>query len=149
MRALRTSSCLKRTPILLAAAVMCMAMCACGQSRPRTEQASGQVLVNERPIANAVVIFHPVNANADAVRPTGRTDEQGRFKLSTNKDGDGAPAGEYKVTITAYQSIENRNEDSRIVNYLPARYGQPETSNLTVTIGKGKNEIEPFRLDAR
>ena len=31
-------------------------------------------------------------------------------------------------------------------NYLPARYGKFATSGLTVTIGKGPNEIPAMRL---
>lgn len=149
MRALRTSSCLMRTPILLIAALACTAMCGCGVSKPKPAPVSGQVLLGEAPVANAVVILHPVRADAKAIRPAGRTDEQGRFTLTTNKDGDGAPPGDYRVTITAYQSEVRKGDDSVIVNHLPEKYARPETSTLSVTVSKGNNEVGPFRLAAR
>lgn len=151
MRALRRSSCLLRTHNLIAVAAACwtMTLCSCGASRSKAVPVAGQVLIGEQPISNAVVIFHPINGKEDVVRPTGRTDEQGRFKLTTTKDGDGAPPGEYKVTITAYQSTEQPGTDSVIRNHLPDRYAKIETSNLTATVAAGKTEMQPFKLEGR
>jgi hypothetical protein len=149
MRALHASSCLLQMPVLLAVAAMGMAMCGCSGSKPKTVPVAGQVYVGDRPAAHAIVTFHPVGAGADAVKPVGHVDEQGHFRLTTFKEGDGAPPGEYKVTIAAYQSIEQKHGDDLIVNLLPDKYAKPETSNLTATVKKGSNEIEPFKLEPR
>jgi hypothetical protein len=128
----------------VAATVISMAMCGCTGSKTKAVPVSGTVLLGDQPAANAVVIFHPVNGAADAPRPTARTDEKGHFTLTTTKTGDGAPPGEYRVTIAAYQAIEDN-----IVNLLPAKYAKPETSELKATIEKGTKEIPAFRLELR
>src|SRR5262245_8983656 len=58
----------------------------------------GKVLYQGKPIKNAVVSFHPKNDDPHALRPTGFTDENGVFTLSTQSNA-GAPAGEYLVTV--------------------------------------------------
>jgi hypothetical protein len=147
MRALRTPYRLLRALGLLAA-VMGLAMCGCSGSK-KAAPVSGRVFVGESPAAHAVVVFHPVNAKPDAPRPTAVTDDQGRFTLTTLKEGDGAPPGEYTVTVAAYQSIESPNGDSIVVNLLPVRYAKPETSDLKATVSKGKAEVGPLNLEPR
>jgi hypothetical protein len=47
-----------------------------------------------------MVVFHPLAAPAEkAPQPLGTTDAGGRFSLTMLKAGDGAPLGEYAVTI--------------------------------------------------
>jgi hypothetical protein len=110
---------------------------------------SGTVRYNGRPVANAQVTFHPVNeANRKAVRPVGKVDDQGRFALTSFKDGDGAPAGEYKVTVVWYLARPARagSDETVSANYLPQKYASVETSQLSVTVTPGTNELRPFEL---
>ncbi len=77
-------------------------------------------------------------------KPMATVDEEGRFTLSTYRKDDGAPAGEYAVSIVwlppGYQGpIEKANK-------LPARYANPATSELKVTIEPKDNDLAPFSL---
>src|SRR3954464_14548489 len=79
--------------LLLAAVLLCPS-CSNGLNTVR-----GKVLFEGKPIKNAVVAFHPKGeTSGTASHPTGVTDENGVFTLSTQKDS-GAPTGEYQITV--------------------------------------------------
>src|SRR4051812_44871364 len=65
----------------------------------------GQVFFEGRPASGALIVLHPVDdASPAAIRPSGYVDDAGNVKLmsytpSSRSTGDGAPAGEYIVTI--------------------------------------------------
>ena len=56
------------------------------------------MLVEGKPAEGVQVFFHPLDASQRGI-PRGVTDAEGRFQLRTYHDGDGAPAGEYTVTV--------------------------------------------------
>ena len=61
---------------------------------------SGKVLFAGKPTPGAIAILHPVG-DPDQKRPNPRAvvDREGNFKLSTYRTNDGAPAGDYVVTV--------------------------------------------------
>jgi hypothetical protein len=110
------------------------------------------VLVDGQPAKGALVAFHPVGGAANAIRPVGHVDEQGLFRLTSYKQGDGAPAGEYQVTVTwflATPSGASGDDDSVAVNRLPGRYASAGTSQLRGTVARGTNELPAFELQSR
>src|SRR3954454_14523350 len=70
----------------------------CAGKKTSPQPVSGQVLVDGKPAPRAQVTFHPTD-DKNPARPTGQVDEQGRFTLTTERSGDGAPSGEYRVTV--------------------------------------------------
>ena len=60
--------------------------------------AAGTVTLNGAPLAGATVAFAPTASG----QPTaiGKTDNEGRFRLTTYDYGDGATEGSFKVVIT-------------------------------------------------
>ena len=132
--------------VALALAALCPA-CAKSGRKP-VYPVQGQVLVKGRPAARAQVTFHPLDdSGPEAVRPVGHVDEQGRFRLTTYADGDGAPEGEYRVTVQWFLATRARGSDEyQSVNYLPARYGRAETSGLRATITRGDNNLPTIDL---
>lgn len=111
----------------------------------------GQVFFESRPTPDALVIFHPVNdPDPQAPRPIGRVGADGRFTTTTYRTDDGAPAGEYLVTITWVKETDRqgaaKEEQKDPVNRLPDRYSKPETSQLRVQIKEGPNDLVPFQL---
>lgn len=134
------------------APVACLALAACAGCARQGEKlhtVSGQVLLDGRPAARAQVTFHPVGAGPDAPHPVGQTDEQGRFTLTTRVSGDGAGAGEYRVSVVRFLARVGKGAaegDSAAVNDLPARYASPELSGLTARVGPGDNQLPPFQL---
>src|SRR5207249_1334477 len=98
-----------------------------------------------------LVIFHPVHdPDPRAPRPLARVAADGRFTPTTYQTDDGAPAGEYAVTVAWVKEVDNQNapreEQKEPRNLVPERYGKPETSGLRVEIKKGPNDLPPFRL---
>ncbi len=60
----------------------------------------GQFVFQGRPLAGAFVVFHPLDGSEPlTVEPRAHTGQDGRFVLTTYATGDGAPAGEYAVTV--------------------------------------------------
>ena len=132
--------------VALALAALCPACAKIG--RKPVYPVRGQVLVKGRPAAQAQVTFHPVEyAGPEAVRPVGHVDAQGRFRLTTYAEGDGAPEGEYRVTVQWFLATRARGgDDYQSVNYLPARYARAETSGLRATVTRGENNLPTIDL---
>ena len=129
----------------LGAALLCAG---CGSPSPQKPvfPARGKVLFGGKPITPALVVLHPVGG-ADAERPVGRTRQDGSYRLSTYSDTDGAPSGEYAVTVTWTPAVARRDGETEPGrNLLPPRYGKPETSGLRVRIAEGPNDLPTFDL---
>ena len=95
-----------------------------------------------------MVVFHPRGTQAGLThKPQGYTGAEGGFALTTNQPGDGAPAGDYDVTV---ELRDKRRVGEEIVrdgrNLLPARYSKPGSSGLHCQIQEGRNELPPFKL---
>ena len=61
----------------------------------------GKLLMNGQPLSGATVAFHSYNEETKRYSYVcdGRTDEAGRFVMTTYYRFDGAPTGEYAVTV--------------------------------------------------
>lgn len=111
----------------------------------------GEVKINGKPIPGAMVVFHPKN-NSDQVisPPTGTTDEAGKFRLTSKKDFDGAPEGDYSVTITWIKPValgaKVREGDESARNFLPAYLANPQTSGLVASVQKDRSQSKSFDL---
>jgi hypothetical protein len=114
---------------------------------------SGQVLFdgNKPPPEGAFVVFRPVKAmpllEKTGGNPRGIVGKDGKFKLTTQRPDDGAPAGEYEVIITWHKTQEGSSEDGP--DLLKGRYRDPAQSRLPkITIQEGNNELPPIKLKA-
>lgn len=82
----------------LCVAVILLVLAGCGPKGPQIVPVSGVVLLDGNPVEGAVLMFL---AGTLGLQPaTAATDAQGRFKLTTKADGDGAYEGPHKVTIS-------------------------------------------------
>lgn len=86
--------------------VMCVfvlaAVAGCNRSPYEMAQVHGVVTVDGKPLPACQVMFAPraKDGAIESGKPAiGWLDEQGRFKLSTYSDGDGAVVGEHMVTL--------------------------------------------------
>jgi len=131
---------------LLAAA----ALTGCGDAHPdrlKTFPVTGQVLWEGRPLAGAIVALHPQDSpDLERVPARAETDADGRFRLGTYDSEDGAPAGAYRVTVLWYPLAKNGESYEPGPNVVPARYSDPDESQLTVRIAEGENQIPPLDL---
>ncbi|HSQ54322.1 MAG TPA: hypothetical protein VLM40_01145 [Gemmata sp.] len=115
----------------------------------------GKVLYKGEPLAGATVSFHPKGANDLKRQPAiGLTQEDGTFTVKTGPD-DGAPAGDYVVTIICTAQPKAADGKKKILSFgsedisvdrLGGAYANMANSKINVTIKDGKNELEPFNL---
>lgn len=148
---MRVASVAGRSLLVLFVAALVVACPACSSGRKPVYPVHGRVLVKGKPAARAQITFHPVNdTTPEAIHPVGSVDENGHFQLTSYRQGDGAPEGEYRVTVQWFLATRPRGSaDFVTVNYLPAALGRAETSGLQAKIGKGDNELPVFQLLAR
>jgi hypothetical protein len=147
----RTVSLPKTCPVLMWVCCIAAMFCsACGIGHKPVYPVRGEVRVNGQIPVHAQVAFFPVNDTADdAVHPAGRVDDQGRFTLTSYAKGDGAPEGEYRVTVAWFLASGRPNDDSPPLNYLPASYARPDSTPLHAVVSKGGVQLQPFELKTR
>jgi hypothetical protein len=117
--------------------------CGKGDSRTPTHAVRGKVTDGSKPLAHAQVVFHPIATTAGTPKPRAKTDANGEFSLTTYDGNDGAPAGQYKVSVEQLLA-DPKNPDAGPTNRLPAKYADPEKSGLTATVNAGPNELPAF-----
>jgi hypothetical protein len=144
---LRSSSLLRWAGL---AAVVCVIGLAssCSNGRKPVFPVHGQVLdAKQKPAVGALVVFHPVDADPKVpLKPLGKVDENGRFTLTTYVNGDGAPIGDYRITIT-WPTPKKTPFDPEGGDQLRGRYAHPERSLHLFTVeNKPDNEVPTIRL---
>lgn len=136
--------------LLIACIVGLLSGCS-GEAGPVCHPVRGRVTLDSKPLAEATVVFHPLDALLQsAPKPLAYTDADGRYALTTFRRTDGAQAGQYTITIelrAPRQVGEELVRDGR--NLLPARYAGPETSGLRYEVIVGENAVPPLALTSR
>lgn len=112
-----------------------------GPPRVAVVPVTGKVLFQGRPAANAFVIFHPKSPQGDVPSPRSVADAEGRFAVTTYDHADGAPEGEYVVTVELKKLVQKDGEAKAGPNVLPPKYQSKGTSTLLVRVAKGAGEI--------
>lgn len=107
-------------------------------------QVTGVVTVNGQPLDRVVVRFRNTNSTVtgNAAEPTGSTDAEGKFALSTSGDQDGAVAGEYVVTFLRSSADFTSGKD-----LFRNRYINPAKSKYTITVPDHDLEVPPIDLE--
>ncbi len=102
--------------------------------RPKLVKASGQVLVDGKPLEHGALQFIP-----DKGRPaTATIGSGGRFVLSTYDPADGCPPGKYKVTVFSMEDVDKttRRWDA------PQKYNDLETTDIEVAVDKPTDALQ-------
>ena len=109
-------------------------------NRKPTHAVSGQVLLDGCPVPGMMVQFNQAAADGKKFTRVGdaRIEADGSFTLTTYRAGDGAPLGDYVVTIASgFGLVESPGKP--VANPLPEKYRKPETSPLKASVKEGKN----------
>lgn len=133
--------------LLLLAASVALPACSDSEVRLPVYPVTGQVKLPSGPATGALVVFHPKNGDLNAPRPNGNVDAQGRFTLTTYEAGDGAPAGEYAVTVELRKLIVEGRDARPGPNVIAPKYSQPSTTILQVRVTEGPNNVPEFRVE--
>ncbi len=99
--------------------------------RLATHPVRGQAYFDGVPMPGAVVTF----TGEKGATAVGVVEADGSFKLSTYKAFDGAPAGEYEVSVVW------RDGSKKGPSLVPAQYTTAAKSDLRATIKAGPNEV--------
>ena len=93
---------------------------------------SGTVLLNGQPVGPGTITFEPVIADrAGAVASFGA---DGKYTVISAGRKEGARPENIESRFTAAKGLEKKPVGPRPKSSIPARYGNPNTSDLTVTI---------------
>jgi serine/threonine-protein phosphatase CPPED1 len=111
------------------------------QKKIATHAVEGKVTLDGKPLVGATVTFYRFNKDTEKYNSIcdGRSDEKGRFQMTTYFRFDGAPAGEFAVTVAKGEAFDEDGEP--VKNVLPAKYGTAAKTPLKVTIKEGTNDI--------
>jgi len=132
---------------------LCLLLCAtglfagCGSDGPQLVPAKGVVNYKGAPIGKIAVVFNPTDGKG--MIATGTTDAKGEFSLQTNKPGDGAMVGSYKVSFK-YDSgeIPDMFAPKKEVSPIPEKYGDEGKSGKTATVDASSSKnVFKFDLD--
>lgn len=133
----------------LLATVLLVGMAGCSKdNRLPVFPVKGTVSVQGIKADNAQLMLHavdPKSVEGLATRPMAIAGADGTFAVTTYVTGDGAPAGEYIVTVEWRNKAEGAF-DAGPPDKLRGRYANPMSSPLRVKVEKQPNELAPFEL---
>jgi hypothetical protein len=146
-----------QTPWRAAGVTLCLAACALaafgcrGDGRKPVYPVHGKVLVDGKPAHEGFVYFHPADDNdPEPGNAFGQIDEKGDFALSTYVSGDGAPSGNYVITIEWRERSGLLKNNFEGKDRLGMRYADPKKSEFRFTVEKKPlNEVPPFELSLK
>lgn len=129
---------------------MSLVLAGCSQSDPGVElfPVEGKLLLKGKPLANALVVFHPKSSASDQHVPLsrGQTDAEGKFALSTFNSHDGAPEGEFAVTVQAYKLEKVGESFLPGPNIIAPKLSTAQTTDIHVKVVAGTNVLEPIEV---
>jgi hypothetical protein len=110
---------------------------------------------NGQPCAGAFVVFHPgkgLDVEMGQRRPFAYAGDDGSFELTTFKEKDGAPAGEYGVTVVWEVKAKDAGPKIGEFNSAPSdalegRYGNPRQPKLNATVVKAGENSFTFEVE--
>jgi hypothetical protein len=106
----------------------------------------GAITFRGQPMPGAFIVLHPKTPNEKAPAPRAEVTKEGALRVSTYNAGDGAPEGEYVLTIQWNKLVKNGNDVVAGPNVIPPKYSKPETSGIVVQVAAGPNSLQPIKL---
>src|SRR5262245_33066796 len=131
----------------------------CGSSKPSTVPVTGKVVFKKATrAAGALVVLHPAAPAAERAiggKPFAKVRDDGTFTLTSYNADDGAPEGEYGVTIdwrgkakaTKFTIGAGEGEGEGGRPLLSPKYGNPQQPAFKVTVKKGQANEFTFDVD--
>jgi hypothetical protein len=114
---------------------------------------SGQFTVDGAPAAGAMISFHPIAAASAgrAIPSQARADAEGKFQLTTYATADGAPQGEFIVTVywpaPRSPAASHEYESSELPpDRLRGRFASPSSSGLRARVLDEPTDFPPVDL---
>ena len=142
-------------PLLLPFGLILAGCIGSDPSAPKLVPVTGAVTLDGKPLAGAEVGFVPTG-DTKGFGSVGKTDGEGKYKLTSARGGEGAVAGNYKVVISrrlmpdgsAPPSGDKAPMESAARESLPTKYSMKGQTTLTATVPDGGGPVD-FALKSR
>lgn len=119
---------MKRPAFFLLIATACLALFGCDNGKVPL---SGRITFDDgAPLQAGSVVF----CNDSFQQARGQIDSNGRYRVGFLHDHDGMPPGNYRIYIAV---IPKSSLDAEKSVEIPAKYCDPNTSGLTLTVDAG------------
>jgi hypothetical protein len=114
----------------------------------------GKVMIDGQPMSGATVLFYPTQdfpKGSAQQHPRAVVEEDGTFQVSTYGSNDGAPAGEYTVTVSWKGDTDGLNNEQQadLPEKAPETVLHARTTKLRVEIKNGDNSLPAWDLSER
>lgn len=123
----------------------------CGKAEtPPLHPVTGQVIYDGKPAAGVQVVMWPTNVvlpEGTQGYPVATTGPDGRFTVSTQPFGEGAPEGSYRVVLYWPPELQEGEEAGKDADRFFGWHDSKHTK-LTADVKTGRNEFPPFKLPA-
>ena len=106
---------------------------------------TGTVTINGSPPLNAFLVLHTTDGSrldSRGTTPTAIVDEKGDYSFTTYQKSDGAPVGQFALTLHWPMSLTSPDAIDR----LGEKYADPAKPLMNVDVIRGKNVIPPIDL---
>src|SRR5438067_3375069 len=141
---------IRRTaPLIVGITTVALVSCA-GKGNPKTYPVKGKVLVNGQPAQECQVALNWSKDEKRPATPQGLTNENGEFQLTSFVSNDGAPEGEYVVTIEWHERSGVTKMDFDGPDRLGGEYARIDKNKglpgFVVKVDRQPLELPPFDL---
>lgn len=106
----------------------------CGESSSElpTVRVSGTLNVDGKPVSKGTVHFNPAQGP-----PATGIIQEGKFTLSTYKEGDGVVPGKNRISVEVVTEVPTRDGDTAAKSLIPAKFMNADTSGLQLDVRPG------------
>ena len=115
-------------------------------SRVATVPVKATITYRGQPIPGAFVTLHPKAPLPDVPPPRASVGRDGSLTVSTFTGGDGAPEGEYVLTVEWYRPVRQGSDVVPGPNVIPKKYASRRTSDLIVRVTPDAGKLPPIAL---
>jgi hypothetical protein len=138
-------------PCLATLALTALILTGCGDgsdpNRVAVHPVSGAIQFRGQPTVGAFVTLHPKDGQStQAPAPRATVGQGGNFTLTTYDGNDGAPEGEYTLTVQWYRPVKQGDEFVGGPNVLPPKYALAKTSDIKIRVAAGENHLQPIQI---
>ena len=124
----------------LAVTVFAVVLVASGCGKQDWGHLSGTVKLNGQPVGPGTIQLQPIDAtHAGAMASFG---DDGNYSVFSSGRKEGAHTGEYKVVVSSGEEFGLEDSGPKPKSNIPARYSNPDTTDLKVTIEPGKKNFD-------
>ncbi|MDR3232137.1 MAG: hypothetical protein LBT46_00460 [Planctomycetaceae bacterium] len=136
--------------IIITLLIVTLSIAGCGQRGLKgLSKVSGTITLNGQPLEGATISFSP--QTPDTRGAAALSGAGGNFQVTTLHSNDGVQPGEYLISVSKIESegilpaaevrrIGAKNYHPQRTQMVPEKYLKAETSDLKITVRKGRND---------